>query len=295
MKTQALLAAALVCAAAGTARAQEAPPTSDVSYPVDGTIIGLSLAGAYLFSLLPVNTSTSWEKEMFGKLDESLRGRYSARAATISDVTLGLTVAAPVLEQLGRDADDQAAARAMIYGETFGLNLLANAAVKYTVGRPRPYSYAEGPGIDTDDKDSRLSFYSGHSSIGFSSAVAGSVLYAADATSTGRKAGAWMINLALASATANLRIRAGKHFYSDVFVGALVGGAIGYAVPALHAGEAGVYTPSAAEVGAMAGGLVIGTAISQLIPLGEDGAPVVGLAPAAIDGGTGVAISGSLK
>lgn len=296
MRATALIAAALVCAAAAPARAQNAPETTDVSYPIDGAIIGASLAGAYLFSLLPVDTDQTWDKEMFGKLDRRLRGRYSRRAAKISDASLGLTVAAPLLEQLGRDADERAAARAMIYGETLAINLLATAGVKYTVGRPRPYSYGEGEeGLELDDKDSRLSFYSGHASIGFSSAVAGSVLYAADSTSTTYSAAVWMTNLALASATANMRVRAGKHFYSDVVIGALAGAAVGYAVPALHAGDAGAYVPSAAEVGAMAGGVVLGTAVSQLIPLGGDGDPVIALTPAAIKGGTGLSLSGALR
>jgi membrane-associated phospholipid phosphatase len=293
MKATLFIAVALVGATTGTARAQETPSSNDVSYPVDGAIIGLSLAGAYLFSLIPVDTDRSWESELFGGLDRRLRGRYSRRAAKISDAALALTIATPLLEQLGRDVDGRAGERAMIYGETFGLNLLATSAVKYSVGRPRPYSYGEG---DHRDEDSYLSFYSGHASIAFSSAVAGSTLFANDSGSTGKSAAVWMINLTLASATANMRIRAGKHFYSDVLVGALVGSAIGFGVPALHAGEAGLYTPSALEVGAMAGGLVLGTAVSQLIPLGGDSeAPTLGLAPAMIEGGTGLALSGSLR
>ena len=53
----------------------------------------------------------------------------------------------------------------------------------------------------------------------------------------------WGFELALAGATANLRTRAGRHFYSDVIVGAIVGAGVGFAVPRLHGGPA--YTPSA--------------------------------------------------
>jgi len=42
------------------------------------------------------------------------------------------------------------------------------------------------------------------------------------------------LSLAAASATGYLRVRAGKHYWSDVVVGALVGGAVGLLVPLLH-------------------------------------------------------------
>jgi len=294
-----LSAVALVCATAGSARAQSTPDTTDVNYPIDGAIIGISLAGAYLFTLMPVDTDRSWESELFGTFDQRLRGRFSKRAAKISDATLVLTVTTPMLEQLGRDVDGRTGERAMIYGQTFALNLAGTAAVKYIVKRPRPYTYSESESVvryaADAGKDSHVSFYSGHASIAFSSAVAGSYLYAADSTSRAGKASAWLVNITLAAATANLRVRAGKHFYSDVVIGALIGSALGYAVPAFHAGDAGVYTPSALELGAIAGGVVLGTAASQLIPLGETGGTKMTLAPAMIKGGTGLAISGSLK
>jgi membrane-associated phospholipid phosphatase len=294
-----IIAAALV-AAAPSARAQSAEPaTAEANLTVSGSVIGLSLAGAYLFSLMPVDTDGGWEGELFGGIDERLRGRYSKRAALYSDVSLGLTVTTPLLVQLGRDVDEVAASRALIYGETFGLNLLACAAVKFTVGRPRPYSYSSSASVrsytEEKGKDSYVSFYSGHASIAFSSAVAGSYLYAADAPSKGRSAAVWMVNMTLASATANLRVRAGKHFYSDVLIGALIGAGIGYAVPALHAGDAGVYAPSPLELGAMAGGVVLGTVASQLLPIDNEGAPSLALAPAMIEGGAGLALSGSLR
>jgi membrane-associated phospholipid phosphatase len=44
----------------------------------------------------------------------------------------------------------------------------------------------------------------------------------------------WLGSEALAATTAVLRVEAGKHFWSDVAVGALVGSAVGYLVPQLH-------------------------------------------------------------
>ncbi len=297
MKKSFATALVIVAVWAGHANAQSEPQqqTLDVNYAVDGSIIGASLAGAFLLSLLPIDTEKRWDREIFGNLDSSVRGRFNRRAAKISDATLVLTVASPLLEQLGRDVDDQAGRRAMIYGQTFGANLLATAAFKYTFGRPRPYTYGTSDSVleytAGAGKDSHVSFFSGHASIAFSSAVSGSLLYAIDSDSTRLRASAWLANMTLAATTAGLRVRAGKHFYSDVFVGALVGSAIGYAVPALHGGDGVSVTPTGLEVGAALGGLALGTLASRLIPIGK-GESSIQLAPAAIKGASGISISG---
>jgi undecaprenyl-diphosphatase len=44
----------------------------------------------------------------------------------------------------------------------------------------------------------------------------------------------WLGSHALAASTAYLRVHAGKHFWTDVMVGAVVGSAIGFLVPWLH-------------------------------------------------------------
>ena len=52
--------------------------------------------------------------------------------------------------------------------------------------------------------------------------------------SKGLRVGIWMTMATLPAATAFLRVKAGKHFASDVTVGYIVGGAIGYLVPHFH-------------------------------------------------------------
>jgi len=152
----------------------------------------------------------------------------------------------------------------------------SHAGHDYTllVQRPRPYTYNSHEKIqrftEKEGKDSCLSFFSGHSSLSFSAAVAGSYLFALSSRDNQARAVIWGVELALASATANLRVRAGKHFYSDVIVGALVGSAVGFAVPYLHEDSSNRYAPTAEEWGAMAGGLAFGILASQLIPFKQD-------------------------
>ncbi|MBT8218659.1 MAG: phosphatase PAP2 family protein, partial [Bacteroidia bacterium] len=44
----------------------------------------------------------------------------------------------------------------------------------------------------------------------------------------------WTTAIAVPALTGLLRTRAGKHFYTDVIVGFVVGAAVGYLIPEIH-------------------------------------------------------------
>ena len=131
-----------------------------------------------------------------------------------------------------------------------------------------PYVYSDDPRLrayaEHEGKDSHLSFFSAHASNTFAASVAGSYLFAQASTDKSARAGVWGVELALAAATARLRTRAGKHFYSDVIVGAIVGVGVGYLTPRLHGGPA--YRPSAAEWVVIGTAPLAGLALAQLLP-----------------------------
>src|SRR6201995_2002627 len=102
--------------------------------------------------------------------------------------------------------------------------------------------------------------------MSFGAAAAGASLLSASPAHAGARAAAWGGGFAAAAATSNLRVRAGRHFYSDVLLGGIIGTAVGYAVPALHA-QGKPYVPSRNEVAAAGAGLFAGTVISELIPV----------------------------
>jgi membrane-associated phospholipid phosphatase len=98
--------------------------------------------------------------------------------------------------------------------------------VKFAVGRQRPYSYySTRPAKGADDY---LSFYSGHASTVF--AVATSTAYLLSDAHPKQKNVIWSSALAVAATVAYLRVAADKHYFSDVLVGGLTGGTIGYLV-----------------------------------------------------------------
>ncbi|HEX2657060.1 MAG TPA: phosphatase PAP2 family protein, partial [Polyangia bacterium] len=219
-------------AAVGTAwptqaRAQDAGSPALTIRPVtDGAVIASSLALVGIASLIHVDTDRRWQHELL-PIDDPVKRNFSAGAMRASDLLLTLAVLAPVAVDAGRGFDAAMGQRTLVYGETLAVTLALNAGTKYLVGRPRPYVYNEQPQVEAyaraQERDAHLSFYSGHAATSFAAAVAGAYLFSQSSADTTTRTAVWATGLALAGATSNLRARAGKHFYSDVLVGAVVG------------------------------------------------------------------------
>ena len=300
----AALACAAILATGSMAHGQEVLPGDDPilldawreGALLTGSALALVLAPLISVDLTPPPPTSEWFPG-----DNGVKNNFSLRAARISDVTITLTMVAPLALHL--PLDRVAAKRTLVYGESLAVNLGLVQIVKYAVQRPRPFNHhADGrvrAFATRRGHDSHISFFSGHSSTAFTAAVAGSYLYAMQAESERARAAVWGVHLALAAATANWRVRAGRHYYSDIMVGAIVGVGIGASVPLLHAREGGVHVPTALEWGAMAGGLVLGVTASQLVPLEADPAALaettltrVQLLPMASPGGAGLVLAG---
>jgi membrane-associated phospholipid phosphatase len=120
---------------------------------------------------------------------------------------------------------------------TFGAFVLTQLA-KFLAGRARPYSVGASPELiasSSDPADSRLSFFSGHTSFSFALAPSTATVM----TLRGYRH-AWLacaIGLPLATTTAVVRLAADKHWASDVLVGLVVGVGIGAGVPLLFHGR----------------------------------------------------------
>jgi membrane-associated phospholipid phosphatase len=121
---------------------------------------------------------------------------------------------------------------------------LINQGVKFLAGRERPFVRALPPGEKGTSNDENLSFFSGHSSLTFSIAVASGTV-ATMRHYRGAPA-IWATGLTLAATTGYLRIAGDKHYFTDVLTGAVVGSFVGFAVPYwLHKDGGGGGEPSA--------------------------------------------------
>ncbi len=124
---------------------------------------------------------------------------------------------------------------ALLYFETMALTGVLTELSKTTFQRVRPYAYNEETGMSTKlAKDTKKAFFSGHTSASFAGAVLFAKLCSDYHPDSKWKPYVWAGSLTVSGLVGYWRIRAGRHFPTDVIAGALVGGAIGYWVPELH-------------------------------------------------------------
>lgn len=119
----------------------------------------------------------------------------------------------------------------LLVAEAATLAANVNQLVKYTVGRQRPFVHYRN--FDDPDRapepDDNVSFYSGHTSLVFSLATAAGTV----SSMRGYRSAPWVwgIGLGLAGTVGYLRMAGDKHYLTDVLVGAVVGSAMGIAIP----------------------------------------------------------------
>ncbi|WP_426750858.1 phosphatase PAP2 family protein [Myxococcus sp. Y35] len=127
---------------------------------------------------------------------------------------------------------------------------LANQTVKFIAGRERPFVHVlpeDQKGLTAQPSDNNLSFYSGHTNLAFSLVVSAGTV----AAMRGYKHQAWIwaAGLPVATSVGLLRMGADKHYLTDVAMGALLGSAVGFAVPMLLHSRKSDSAPATAQTG----------------------------------------------
>jgi membrane-associated phospholipid phosphatase len=190
---------------------------------------------------LPEDGGTCIERDM-APIDRAIIGNESVLAERLSNVLLSAMLAAPLAYAGGEaafsDVEDRGrrfAEDALVAYESIAAAGLVTNVVKFAAQRPRPFTYdPEVPKEVRFDGDARLSFFSGHSSLTFAAATA--ISYTAFERHSGAEP--WIAAstaYAIAGFVAYLRTLAGKHFVTDVLVGAAVGVATGLVITRVHA------------------------------------------------------------
>jgi membrane-associated phospholipid phosphatase len=210
-----------------------------------GVAAGIALATNILPPL-----KTGWSSPVL--FDEDLRSlrlptldaRLEVRSGT--DAGLALMTTYPILVDSiivaywYRGSDDVALQMALIDAEAFAIVGALEGTTNLLSGRARPYFAECGTGVPSSTTDCSTdtlhrSFFSGHSAISFTAASLICAhhealhLFESAADPITCTAG-----LVAAATIGTLRIVGDAHYFSDVFVGALVGTAVGLGVPLLH-------------------------------------------------------------
>lgn len=173
-------------------------------------------------------------------IDRSATDNWSEEADRASDVLLFATAISPSLlfvSYINERQWNRFFITLIMYSEAVLINTGVTRTVKVLAGRKRPYLYNDS--LSTEKRVSRgkssvKSFYSGHTSLAFCSAVFLSKTWGDTHPDSDSRYFVWGISLTAASATGYLRYAAGRHYPTDIVAGAVMGGIIGYMVPVLH-------------------------------------------------------------
>lgn len=159
------------------------------------------------------------EKNTINSIDNLSIDNYSKDYAELSDFLLSSMIVSPII--LNSDIIKLQNGVDKFYFTSLFSVLSINYLTKNLILRERPFVYNEN--LDNDikfSKDARLSFFSGHTNIAFCISMVNTLI--TEQNSNLNKIVMYS-SFAIASAIAYLRIIAGKHFLTDVLVGAIVG------------------------------------------------------------------------
>jgi membrane-associated phospholipid phosphatase len=165
----------------------------------------------------------------------ALRWNDTETASVASDLTgfslspitaLGMCEVAASADNRSREAPTNA----LVVFQAAALAADLDQVVKLLVARQRPFAhFRDAAAVGPRDPDENLSFYSGHTSLAFSLAVASGTI----ASMRGYRLApaVWATSLPVAVVTGYLRIAADRHYLTDVLAGMVLGSAVGFLVP----------------------------------------------------------------
>jgi len=217
------------------------------SWEKDGIILGVGAAVAGVGTaidehagLLTASEISSLSRNDINAFDRSASFHWSKKLSAVSDVTVIALAMAPGALFLDGTARKNFQTISAMYFETMLFAAFLPSLAKGSVGRIRPFVYNENaPMQDKLDVEAKKSFFSGHTTVAFASAVFLSTVY--DGYFPDSKYGkyVWGGSLLTASLVGYLRYASGAHFPTDILTGAVIGSAVGYLIPYLHRANSG--------------------------------------------------------
>ena len=227
--------------------AAEPEPHYDISWSKDMPVTFFSaftaVFGSYRYSQMEkpepgdyrqVSELLPWDRPVAGRYDESV-DKVSKWAAALGVAPLALAgYSYGVGDASGRDI----AGFSLMFVQALALQSGINLMVRSMEFWPRPYIYAEGGAgarkAESAEAEAYGGFFSGHASAAFTVAVFTGEWFGEFYPQSPYRGVVWALALSAAGLEGVLRVAAGKHFWSDVAAGALVGTGVSLAVIQVH-------------------------------------------------------------
>jgi len=213
-----------------------------LSWEKDGIILGSGAAVSILgYSLeqkinpLSVQEIEALSRNNINAFDRSATYHWSKNLMTGSDAGVVLMMLSPLSLFLDNNVRKDFQTISAMYFETMLFAVFLPSIAKRATERVRPFIYNEQtPLQDKLDVEARKSFFSGHTTVAFASAVFLSTVYDGYFPDSKYKNYVWAGSLLTASIMGYLRYASGAHFPTDILAGAVAGSAVGCLIPYLH-------------------------------------------------------------
>lgn len=175
-------------------------------------------------------------RQSVNAFDRGATYQYSHTADRFSDLTLAGNMAGLGLLTVGaKPMRSDWKTVGVMYLETMLLTNGIKQDVKVLTGRFRPFVYnPDVPLREKTTRDARESFFSGHATNAFATAVFTGEVFRHYFPDSKLKPVVWVGSLGLATATAVLRYEGGLHYPTDLLAGAAFGSLVGWGIPKLH-------------------------------------------------------------
>lgn len=174
-----------------------------------------------------------WKKSDIAVMDQLFMRPYSKPLHIVGTGTMALAMATPAIFAIMPSSEWLTIG--VMYAETL---LIANGIKEWTkllVYRARPYMYFDDyPQDKLEDGDWNCSFPSGHTTFAFAGAAFTTMVFCQCFPASNWKYAVAGASFGMAVLTGAFRMASGNHFFTDVLVGAVIGSAIGFAVPYMH-------------------------------------------------------------
>jgi membrane-associated phospholipid phosphatase len=220
-----------------------------LSWKKEIPLLGVSaLLGIPAFVADPGRTTMSGEEIALldpgdvNALDRPATENWSEQADRLSDIGLYTpaalaaisTLAMPALAGSGTFWKDSYTL-GMIWLEANLMGLTGTELVKISVKRVRPYAYNEEiPPEEKEGNDVRKSFFSRTTALSAVNSFFLARVYADYYPESPWRLLTWSLAALVPAGTATMRVRAGRHFTTDVMAGYVLGAALGTFIPWLH-------------------------------------------------------------
>ena len=201
-------------------------------------------AGNYFVSKLNGPDPNTLNKNDIPAFERFACNYYSKKLSYLSDNTkdavsgLMLLTSLSLLKDDGEENLKAFLTDVIMFIESETLIIGLTKCAKGLSKRPRPYAYKTDLSYEKRiSRNASLSFWSGHASLAFMTAVFTGYIYQNRHPGSHLIMPVWITGISFATATSVLRVRSGNHCPTDVVVGAAVGSFIGWIIPWMHKGK----------------------------------------------------------